>query len=62
MHVDEHNYSRGQAQTVFPLFTFRLLSRLALPICLNYLYIIDVVRLDQDDIRYTPQTAFAKVS
>ena len=40
---------------------FSLLSRLALPVCLNYLYIIDVVRLNQEDIVDTPQTAFAKV-
>ena len=44
---------------LFPLFS--LLSRLALPVCLNYLYIIDVVRLNQEDIIDTPQTAFAKV-
>ena len=43
---------------------YRLLSRLALPICLNYLYVIQVVRLDQhdEDDRDVPQTAFAFVS
>ena len=42
---------------------FSLLSRLALPICLNYLYIIQVVRLEhheEDD--QIPTTAFAEVS
>jgi hypothetical protein len=42
------------------LFSAMLLSRLALPICLNYLYMIQVVRLkvnsDEDPV---PQTSFA---
>ena len=40
-----------------------LLSRLALPVCLNYLYIIQVVKLEhheEDD--QIPTTAFAEVS
>ena len=40
----------------------RLLSRLALPICLNYLYMIQVVRLIHHDDDKVPQTAFAYVS
>ena len=42
---------------------FSILSRLALPICLNYLYMIQVVGLkSQDDEREVPDTAFAFVS
>lgn len=46
------------------LFSAMLLSRLALPICLNYLYMIQVVELEQHDESdsSTPQTAFAYVS
>uniref|UniRef100_A0A1X7UMF4 Kinesin motor domain-containing protein n=3 Tax=Amphimedon queenslandica TaxID=400682 RepID=A0A1X7UMF4_AMPQE len=45
------------------LFSAVLLSRLALPICLNYLYIIQVVRLEhheEDD--QIPTTAFAEAT
>ena len=38
----------------------RLLSRLALPICLNYLYMINVVQLSHRDDS-VPTTAFTKV-
>ncbi len=41
--------------------TPRLLSRLALPICLNYLYMIQVVELEQHDEVEVPKTAFADV-
>ena len=44
-------------------FSLSIMSRLALPICLNYLYMIQVVTLeyhDEDDT--VPQTAFAYVS
>lgn len=45
------------------LFSAMLLSRLALPICLNYLYVIQVVGLEQhDNDTNTPETAFASVS
>ena len=39
-----------------------LLSRLALPVCLNYLYMIQVVRLVHHDDDKVPETAFAYVS
>ena len=44
--------------------TVSILSRLALPICLNYLYIIQAVRVDNNTAFDTeiPQTAFALVS
>ena len=38
----------------------RLLSRLALPICLNYLYMINVVQLSHRDDS-VPTTVFTKV-
>ncbi|CAI8045620.1 G-protein coupled receptor-associated protein LMBRD2 [Geodia barretti] len=42
------------------LFSAVLLSRLALPVCLNYLYMIQVVRLvHHDNEDKVPQTAFA---
>ena len=47
------------------LFSAMLFTRLALPICLNYLYMIQVVELQQYDNstkRPPPQTAFAIVS
>ena len=44
------------------LLSCRLLSRLALPICLNYLYMINVVRLVHHDDDKVPETAFAYVS
>ena len=46
------------------LFSAMLLSRLALPICLNYLYMIQVVELQQhdDNNTVTPKTMFALVS
>lgn len=40
----------------------RLLSRLALPICLNYLYMIEALRLTYHEENNTPQTAFATVT
>ena len=40
--------------------SIRLLSRLALPICLNYLYMINVVQLSHLD-ESVPTTAFTKV-
>ena len=41
----------------------RLLSRLALPICLDYLYVINVVdlQLEHTDVVGVPQTAFQMV-
>ena len=47
----------------YSLLFLSLLSRLALPVCLNYLYIIQVVKLEhheEDD--QIPTTAFAEVS
>ena len=42
---------------------YSIFSRLALPICLFYLYMIQVVRLEyNDDDTDVPQTAFALVS
>ena len=43
------------------IFSCSILSRLALPICLNYLYMIQVVRLKYNDEDDVPQTAFAYV-
>lgn len=44
------------------LFSAMLFTRLALPICLNYLYMIQVVELEQHgNDTSTPQTAFAFV-
>ena len=40
----------------------RLLSRLALPICLNYLYMIEALRLTYHEEEDAPQTAFATVT
>ena len=45
---------------LFVYLSVRLLSRLALPICLNYLYMINVVQLSHHDNR-VPTTVFTKV-
>ena len=42
------------------IISIRLLSRLALPICLNYLYMINVVQLSHRDDS-VPTTVFTKV-
>ena len=44
----------------YTCISIRLLSRLALPICLNYLYMINVVQLSHHD-ESVPTTAFTKV-
>ena len=51
LHVHTHTHTH----------TTSLLSRLALPVCLNYLYMIQVVRLVHHDDDTVPETAFAYV-
>ena len=59
----EGGASDSEGNIIYVIFFPSIFSRLALPICLFYLYMIQVVTLEyNDDTKGVPLTAFALVS